>query len=154
MISIHALRVEGDLNWQGGDSVGHRFLSTPSGWRATIRCDLVLQLDVHISIHALRVEGDYGAGLLLSAEAAEFLSTPSGWRATRTRFPHNTRRLPFLSTPSGWRATAEKGNNLRASDISIHALRVEGDRRSGGIRSSIKGISIHALRVEGDKSNL
>ena len=57
----------------------------------------------------------------------------------------------FLSTPSGWRAT-----NLPVlygrlpANISIHALRVEGD--TGGIRNLPidKVISIHALRVEGD----
>ena len=36
--------------------------------------------------------------------------------------------------------------------ISIHALRVEGDRRSGGVCGDVK-ISIHALRVEGDISD-
>ena len=57
-ISIHALRVEGDApsnpRFTGGQG---RFLSTPSGWRATtINLDaLVPKL---ISIHALRVEGD------------------------------------------------------------------------------------------------
>ena len=37
-----------------------RFLSTPSGWRATLG-SLRLPLSVTISIHALRVEGDQGA---------------------------------------------------------------------------------------------
>ena len=38
---------------------------------------------------------------------------------------------------------------LEQARISIHALRVEGDKR--GKREIIKtGISIHALRVEGD----
>ena len=56
----------------------------------------------------------------------------------------------FLSTPSGWRATTNTriciGNKFI---ISIHALRVEGDKipvRPRGLRR----ISIHALRVEGD----
>ena len=35
----------------------------------------------------------------------------------------------FLSTPSGWRATAAAvAEPAAALDISIHALRVEGDR--------------------------
>ena len=57
MISIHALRVEGDpLPYRFGRRICE-FLSTPSGWRATgtiysaVRC-------ARISIHALRVEGD------------------------------------------------------------------------------------------------
>ena len=56
-ISIHALRVEGDRRFH---DVKHQivlFLSTPSGWRATISfADRLGKID--ISIHALRVEGD------------------------------------------------------------------------------------------------
>ena len=33
----------------------------------------------------------------------------------------------FLSTPSGWRATVSLADRLGKIDISIHALRVEGD---------------------------
>ena len=145
------------------------FLSTPSGWRATLYKLRQIGVDV-ISIHALRVEGDVerhhifggalhfyprppgggrhprepmapricdfyprppGGGRRRAApyirRCAAFLSTPSGWRATvlspstireyrhfyprppgggRPRFDHlaeHTNR--FLSTPSGWRAT-------------------------------------------------
>ena len=36
-ISIHALRVEGDvINHRIADFEDERFLSTPSGWRATV----------------------------------------------------------------------------------------------------------------------
>ena len=56
-ISIHALRVEGDLADMILAEVLKEFLSTPSGWRAT---HLVgFGAPCHgISIHALRVEGD------------------------------------------------------------------------------------------------
>ena len=37
------------------------------------------------------------------------------------------------------------------SDISIHALREEGDRRCHACASIPRGISIHALREEGDR---
>ena len=55
----------------------------------------------------------------------------------------------FLSTPSGWRATAGRIAVVVYKGISIHALRVEGDRVA---HRHITGdlISIHALRVEGD----
>ena len=102
-ISIHALRVEGDglphtLRHKFG-----RFLSTPSGWRATVtNYGIITQR--RISIHALRVEGDP----LLVAD----------------RFFDD----PFLSTPSGWRATPGALAMLEAPMISIHALRVEGDK--------------------------
>ena len=82
----------------------------------------------------------------------------------------------FLSTPSGWRATAAAvAEPAAALDISIHALRVEGDtmlgsacrlkmhfypRPPGGGRlllfiflAFLLCISIHALRVEGDFNN-
>ena len=80
VISIHALRVEGDQGGKrpvlnlldfyprppgGGRRVqrkssiphGLLFLSTPSGWRAT-RVESALSSIFWISIHALRVEGD------------------------------------------------------------------------------------------------
>ena len=114
MISIHALRVEGDGSTAlpiskklyfyprppgGGRRAPFfalcsicRFLSTPSGWRATTpksRCSSSLR---KISIHALRVEGDLG--------------------------------------------TAMEKVNIKA--ISIHALRVEGDSRSSPITRSTR----------------
>ena len=79
-ISIHALRVEGDnfisstimpvakflstpSGWRATSGVGCvskslEFLSTPSGWRATLCCHICRSLFTAISIHALRVEGD------------------------------------------------------------------------------------------------
>ena len=56
-ISIHALRVEGDLNSLFVLDVYVLFLSTPSGWRATV-CPCGFYKVCFISIHALRVEGD------------------------------------------------------------------------------------------------
>ena len=83
-----------------------RFLSTPSGWRATAKRALGLSKTPHfyprppgggrlvrcslltstwaISIHALRVEGDRSVKSG-SSSCEIFLSTPSGWRATCTR---------------------------------------------------------------------
>ena len=57
MISIHALREEGDRHLRHQGRPGRRFLSTPSARRATP--EAVNLLAVHdISIHALREEGD------------------------------------------------------------------------------------------------
>ena len=55
----------------------------------------------------------------------------------------------FLSTPSARRATDADGDTLTVVEISIHALREEGDIGSlpPGSRFTI---SIHALREEGD----
>ena len=58
-ISIHALRVEGDLPRGGPPEKRYKFLSTPSGWRATPE-SWQREAAQNISIHALRVEGDAG----------------------------------------------------------------------------------------------
>ena len=57
MISIHALREEGDITNGCPISETAKFLSTPSARRATIDFFL-MNADIVISIHALREEGD------------------------------------------------------------------------------------------------
>ena len=128
-ISIHALRVEGDARASSSSRKIPGFLSTPSGWRATIyhllahkvnfdfyprppgggrrSCGCCCRPVPRISIHALRVEGDL----------------------------HTLRKLGCLFC------------------ISIHALRVEGDIQVAQAVTDTKIISIHALRVEGDSKN-
>ena len=58
VISIHALREEGDLCIPCACWLCPRFLSTPSARRATITDRAVRYLQT-ISIHALREEGDF-----------------------------------------------------------------------------------------------
>ena len=55
----------------------------------------------------------------------------------------------FLSTPSVRRATGQRGQGAPAVQISIHALRTEGDVFHLYSLFVIE-ISIHALRTEGD----
>ena len=149
-ISIHALREE-------GDSI------RPHGQRVDA-----------ISIHALREEGDLRM-LLNSALISLFLSTPSARRAT---IPHRKGPLGnndfYPRPPRGGRLDqqAEIDSYL---EISIHALREEGDSRGQQARGVTKvflstpsarratrnghrhyqklEISIHALREEGDRKN-
>ena len=147
MISIHALREEGDLDSD------------------------IAQIIYKISIHALREEGDqrqpcivakllyfyprpprggrpsggFAMGYVtkfLSTPSARratpdsagdhpdqrFLSTPSARRATRSRGSLQRFRI-FLSTPSARRATSQAYFSFRRCIISIHALREEGDLR-------------------------
>ena len=80
-ISIHALRVEGDIVPDTCLYNAMIFLSTPSGWRATCFTRATIR-GAHISIHALRVEGD-GLDAKDFFYKFLFLSTPSGWRATK-----------------------------------------------------------------------
>ena len=124
------------------------FLSTPSARRATFR------------------------RTASPADGTGFLSTPSARRATIAyritiigytdfypRPPRGGRqddssytetRTTFLSTPSARRATVDYEAGAGDSDISIHALREEGDRSGEGITHDGRNISIHALREEGD----
>ena len=127
------------------------FLSTPSARRATSPAPAVQPMRRMISIHALREEGDpqLRQGQLCRKE---FLSTPSARRATHSggrrglwlsdfypRPPRGGRpyqaetrfgRVKFLSTPSARRATIISRRPPVCKDISIHALREEGDSRS------------------------
>ena len=64
--------------------------------------------------------------LALVALASLFLSTPSARRATKPA-ALSEGSLIFLSTPSARRATDHPGLFSRGVDISIHALREEGD---------------------------
>ena len=125
-----------------------------------------------ISIHALREEGDTAAlaaaagfsnfyprpprggrhDLLRDVQPDDlFLSTPSARRATVDTI---TKAIAwkFLSTPSARRATQAGGAARLPGEISIHALREEGD--GGQFRRSLgRRISIHALREEGDAAH-
>ena len=58
IISIHALREEGDFPPPRGGGKNPLFLSTPSARRATVFIPLADVIH-HISIHALREEGDW-----------------------------------------------------------------------------------------------
>ena len=146
-----------------------RFLSTPSGWRATLRTFTERRGQL-ISIHALRVEGDLRQRIVPAIDAISihalrvegdalphaarklilpyFYPRPPGGGRPCTSFISSTSES-FLSTPSGWRATFALLLHSKSAEISIHALRVEGDYRMRHL-SAWSYISIHALRVEGD----
>ncbi len=61
--------------------------------------------------------------------------------------------MEFLSTPSARRATLQTQLEEIQTEISIHALREEGDFANLGEQAILKNISIHALREEGDRRN-
>ena len=124
-----------------------------------------------ISIHALREEGDLWDALRDAARDNFYPRPPRGGR--RERYAENKAAYQFLSTPSARRATGPAGAPPRTLPISIHALREEGDRRTGASSkkphyfyprpprggrpacASVEAveavISIHALREEGDE---
>ena len=107
----------------------------------------------------------------LSQLLSEFLSTPSGWRATVVLvalFPRCFNFYPrppgggrpfciskdicvynFYPRPPGGGRLSHSMFPRTAETISIHALRVEGDKIAPFVKH-LHYISIHALRVEGD----
>ena len=152
MISIHALREEGDERTaatlppfqyfyprppRGGRhrtyisiNIYGKFLSTPSARRATGYALPAAGGD-RISIHALREEGDGDSPLPLIFIGDFYPRPPRGGRLVRRRI--NAMLIIFLSTPSARRATSCVSYALAVIVISIHALREEGDElRSSG----------------------
>ena len=146
-ISIHSLRMEGDVCPHVFLLSDMKFQSTPSVWRETCR---------HRSLHGNQFHFNplppYGGRLppCKSFRTEEgFQSTPSVWRETghnscwrsgRCDFnplpPYGGRRSArsspeqsgaFQSTPSVWRETAAAIDILGGDTISIHSLRMEGD---------------------------
>ena len=148
LISIHALREEGDPDRPRPAGLYSAFLSTPSARRATVSSPFApsfVRISIHalreegdrvayyldmglgkISIHALREEGDTG-GTFAVIDPGVFLSTPSARRATiLPSFPY-AGIFAFLSTPSARRATKSLIGSNPNLIISIHALCEEGD---------------------------
>ena len=146
-ISIHALREEGDVQRPAERRrTGNFYPRPPRGGRHTKTAPKkgATRISIHalreegdavqaknsgtytISIHALREEGDY-ASRSLSLSVILFLSTPSARRATRCHLQSGYRRHHFYPRPprGGRLLQAVLVHNVK--DISIHALREEGD---------------------------
>ena len=125
VISIHALREEGDLIPCDGTGTLTLFQSTPSARRATITQSQGCQAG-KISIHALREEGDAASAMtplhtghfnprspwgerreqeIIIRAALEFQSTLSVGRATKGAQHTVIGLVLFQSTPSARRAT-------------------------------------------------
>ena len=96
----------------------------PRGGRRLLQ--LLFLVHSAISIHALREEGDHVAqyGYLLGNNF--YPRPPRGGRPGHTRY--KAAKKLFLSTPSARRATASGAVSAQHIEISIHALREEGDQ--------------------------
>ena len=105
------------------------FLSTPSARRATDLYRFIADFRV-ISIHALREEGD-DYRLVRLAKFDEFLSTPSARRATSYALIGALPLSDFYPRPPRGGRPNAIADVLLCLDISIHALREEGDTRGG-----------------------
>ena len=125
MISIHALREEGDAGTTISAAKGTYFYPRhPRGGRPGAATPS--RTPCSISIHALREEGDYH-NRADDCRAGQFLSTPSARRATPCPCTPLCSQNKFLSTPSARRATSSALHFAGRRAISIHALREEGD---------------------------
>ena len=169
VISIHALREEGDETSGTKTSTPAGFLSTPSARRATAHRGR-RQIPESISIHALREEGDPAHAEDKADSLYFYPRPPRGGRHTVVR-PHGL-HLQFLSTPSARRATPKivsplsqnanfyprppRGGRLHhqhSPALSVIFLSTPSARRAtASLRQNgqIPCISIHALREEGD----
>ena len=124
IISIHALREEGDEALRPITREQVEFLSTPSARRAT-SMSWAKMSNPKISIHALREEGD---GMYYNRALVSIISI------------HALREEgDLLGAAQGFCDTM----------MSIHALREEGDL-GAFVMPAVILISIHALREEGD----
>ena len=155
-ISIHALREEGDMCDELMELTDKKFLSTPSARRATRSRQITQALPADfyprpprggrpgekvvgvglfgISIHALREEGDGAYPPWRPARCNFYPRPPRGGRRCIGFAPVSS--LVFLSTPSARRATGDVCRLHSCADISIHALREEGDRLQCGTDSA------------------
>ena len=154
---------------QKGVNIVFEFLSTPSARRAT--CSGRRPRPAWTDFYPRPPRGGRHGVCAARHDSLLFLSTPSARRATQhSRFCYVV--IQFLSTPSARRATGLGDKWFQDHQISIHALREEGDhspassapmalyfypRPPRGGRpgcttadGNAEVISIHALREEGD----
>ena len=173
LISIHALREEGDLQPDGGRLPAEIFLSTPSARRATGHNTCSSRCSSNFYPRPPRGgRPAYGASL---AAYGEFLSTPSARRATRPPFlcrfsstdfyprpPRGGRLEIFIHLANRYRdfyprpPRGGRRHHLRLGQLRQRAfLSTPSARRatpsSSAGATTATGISIHALREEGDR---
>ena len=145
LISIHALREEGDAPSSRHKCREHhisihalREEGDPVLPEQSIRHE-------EISIHALREEGDPASCPRKRPRPNFYPRPPRGGRPAVVILA--VCRAKFLSTPSARRATDHPGLLSRGVDISIHALREEGDSKNRDKISIFKQIIQHSARI-------
>ena len=126
LVSIHALREEGDLYRRGRQHPAALFLSTPSARRAT-QAEGAGGTRPTVSIHALREEGDLNIRLFTAIIRCFYPRPPRGGRRLTPR-PPRCARCFYPRPPRGGRPTRYVPG-APAGAVSIHALREEGDCR-------------------------
>ena len=171
VISIHALRGEGDEVSFHFERMSLKFQSTPSVGRATIKWQQ--RKSLHLYFNPRPPWGGRPNKSLLLSLTRQFQSTPSVGRATAKLFvidfdsiaisihalrgegdehPKKTYAQDFFISIHALRGEGDDNapDDIQDTGISIHALRGEGDETETEI-TQVWTISIHALRGEGDK---
>ena len=127
-ISIHALRGEGDRPKAGCFCRTRDFYPRPP-WGGRPAGKIFVTDEDLISIHALRGEGDQSCPVMFR-HISTFLSTPSVGRATAVFHLHHVDDADFYPRPPWGGRHRAKGEQVELYlEISIHALRGEGDAR-------------------------
>ena len=130
VISIHSLRVEGDMQFLVRLWMPFHFNPLPPcGGR---RCCLAFSCSF-LNFNPLPPCGGRPRMRPARAASSPFQSTPSVWRET-LRYSMTHRGRAFQSTPSVWRETTDGTCTGVICPISIHSLRVEGDGKRVLIR--------------------
>ena len=148
LISIHALRGEGDWSKPKSNQIRSNFNPRPP-WGGRLLLPALRRENGKISIHALRGEGDAQRAAGVTKEF-EFQSTPSVGRATSVAsgIPAAT---AFQSTPSVGRATLA---SVGAAELTVEFQSTpsvgRATRQFRLLVAEPENISIHALRGEGD----
>ena len=101
------------------------FLSTPSARRATERAEKIMLAVVDFYPRPPR--GGRRARYEITFNEDEFLSTPSARRATLCIAASASSRLYFYPRPPRGGRRAKPQRSVNYENISIHALREEGD---------------------------
>ena len=149
-ISIHALREEGDLaHGRSASRLPYFYPRPPRGGRLAVPG--VGADPLRISIHALREEGDFAFSTISTMSSYFYPRPPRGGR--RTAYKYSCGSFPFLSTPSARRATRFRSWAL-ASRSNFYPRPPRGGRHLLlQHQHPERQISIHALREEGDCSD-
>ena len=104
IISIHSLRMEGDIQLLCNVYCFNIFQSTPSAWRETM--DIIQYRNLLKYFNPLPPHGGRLCNSLQNIRRILFQSTPSAWRETIfSTYPYWI-IVEFQSTPSAWRETA------------------------------------------------
>ena len=170
-ISIHSLRMEGDISLFFSISGSNYFNPLPPHGGRRLGTKTYIR-SVGISIHSLRMEGDVQITinfqfLNISIHSLRMEGDLSGYRRKISEFhfnplPPHGGRLPeiqcditldaeFQSTPSAWRETFDLSVLTHKHCISIHSLRMEGDMRR--CRRFLLGFHFNPLPPHGGRRN-